>query len=81
KGYLLDESIFDASYERGEPILFETGAGQMIPGFDKMVQDMKQDEKWTIVLPSKQAFGVNGSGGVIPPDAYIVFDVELVKLE
>ncbi|WP_059369899.1 peptidylprolyl isomerase, partial [Treponema endosymbiont of Eucomonympha sp.] len=41
KGYLLDESIFDASYERGEPILFETGAGQMIPGFDKMVQDMK----------------------------------------
>jgi cyclophilin family peptidyl-prolyl cis-trans isomerase len=81
KGYLLDGSIFDASYDRGEPILFETGAGQMIPGFDKMVQDMKQGEKRTIVLPPKQAFGANGSDGVIPPDAYIVFDVELVKVE
>jgi FKBP-type peptidyl-prolyl cis-trans isomerase len=81
KGYLLDESIFDASYDRGEPISFETGTGQMIPGFDKMVQDMKQGEKRTIVLPPKQAFSTNGSDGIIPPDAYIAFDVELVKVE
>ncbi|MDR3283716.1 MAG: peptidylprolyl isomerase [Treponema sp.] len=79
KGYLLDGTVFDSSYERNEPIQFMTAARQMIPGFDLMIQDMTRGEKRTIVLPPEQAYGSSGAGGVIPPNAFIVFDVELVS--
>ena len=80
KGYLVDGSVFDQSKGRG-PLEFQTGAGQMIPGFDIMVQDMKLGEKRTIVIPSDLAYGDRGYPGVIPGGAYIAFDIELVKIK
>lgn len=79
-GYLLDGSVFDSSEGRA-PLEFTSGAGQMIPGFDVMVQDMRIGEKRTIVLPPSMAYGSAGRGGVIPGNAYIVFDVELTKIK
>ena len=78
KGYLVDGRVFDQSKGRG-PLEFVTDGGQMIPGFDIMVQDMKVGEKRTIVIPSELAYGQNGIPGVIPGGAYIAFDVELVR--
>ena len=79
KGYLVNGNVFDSSEGR-EPLAFKTASGQMIPGFDIMVQDMKIGEKRTIVLPPDMAYGDQGAGGVIPGGAYIAFDVELVKI-
>lgn len=80
KGYFLDNNVFDQSAGRG-PLEFTTGAGQMIPGFDIMTQDMKIGEKRTMVLPPEFAYGSRGAGNVIPPNSFIVFDVELVKVK
>jgi peptidyl-prolyl cis-trans isomerase A (cyclophilin A) len=79
-GYLIDGSVFDSSEGRA-PLEFTAGAGQMIPGFDVMVQDMRLGEKRTIVLPPSMAYGSAGAGGVIPGNAYIAFDVELTKVK
>lgn len=78
-GYLMDGTVFDSSISRGETLDFNTGAGQMISGFDVMVQDMKVGEKRTFVLPPEMAYGSRGAGGVIPGGAYIVFDVQLIS--
>lgn len=80
KGYFVNEQVFDQSKGRG-PLEFTTAGGQMIPGFDIMVQDMKLGEKRTIVLPPSQAYGEGGIPGVIPGGAYIAFDVELTKVK
>lgn len=77
KGYFLDGDVFDQSKGRG-PLDFMTGAGQMIPGFDLMVQDMKVGEKRSFILPPEYAYGEAGAGGVIPGNTFIVFDVELL---
>jgi peptidyl-prolyl cis-trans isomerase A (cyclophilin A) len=80
KGYLLDGKVFDTSKQPGrEPLEFQTDGGQMISGFDIMVQDMKLGESRTIVLPPDLAYGSRGAGGVIPGNTYIVFDVDLKK--
>ncbi|MBQ1949408.1 MAG: FKBP-type peptidyl-prolyl cis-trans isomerase, partial [Treponema sp.] len=76
KGYLVDGTVFDQSAGRGD-LEFTTGAGQMIPGFDTMVQDMQKGESRTIVLPPDQAYGERGYPGVIPESSYIAFDVTL----
>ncbi|MCQ2578542.1 MAG: peptidylprolyl isomerase [Treponema sp.] len=82
KGYLVDGTLFDASkgfHPQGhEPLDFTTGAGQMIPGFDTMVQEMKKGEVRHMVLPPELAYGERGYPGVIPGGAYICFDVELL---
>ena len=82
-GYLLDGTIFDVSkgmHPQGhEPLDFKTNAGQMIPGFDLMVQEMKLGETRKIVLPPALAYGDRGYPGVIPPKAYICFNVKLIK--
>lgn len=80
KGYFVNGQVFDQSKGRG-PLEFTTDGGQMIPGFDIMVQDMKLGEKRTIVLPPEQAYGENGIPGVIPGGAYLAFDVELTKVK
>lgn len=78
KGYLITGKVFDQSAGRG-PLEFTTAGGQMIPGFDIMVQDMKLGEKRTVVLPPELAYGEQGYPGVIPGNAYLAFDIELVK--
>ena len=81
KGYLVDGTVFDGSsgmIQGGhEALNFTTGAGQMIPGFDSMVQDMTKGEVRTFVLPPDLAYGERGYPGVIPESAYIAFDVQL----
>ncbi len=83
KGYLVDGTMFDASkgfHPQGhEPLEFTTGAGQMIPGFDQMVQDMEYGETRHIVIPPELAYGKSGYPGVIPGNAYICFDIKLLK--
>ena len=82
-GYLLDGSVFDASkgmHPNGhDPISFVTGAGQMIPGFDKMVSEMKLGETRRMVIPPQLAYGEYGYQGVIPPNSYICFDVKVIS--
>ncbi len=77
RGFFLNGQTFDQSAGRG-PLAFTTGAGQMIPGFDVMTQDMKLGEKRTVVLPPDFAYGSNGIPGVIPANSYLCFDIELV---
>ncbi len=83
KGYLIDGNIFDGSAKlvKGghEPLDFVTDAKQMIPGFDIMVQDMKVGELRKMVIPPELAYGVRGYPPVIPGNAYICFDVELIS--
>lgn len=78
-GYLEDGSVFDTS-EGKKPLMFVTGTGQMITGFDAMVQDMKMGEKRKIILPPDVAYGSRGAGDVIPPNATISFDVEVLSV-
>ena len=81
-GYLIDGSIFDGSKgmipQGHDPLYFVTGAGQMIPGFDKMVQEMKVGEVRKMILPPEMAYG-NQSVGPIPANSFICFDVKLFK--
>ena len=79
KGYFVDGQVFDKSEGRG-PLDFVTAAGQMIPGYDVMVQDMKLGEKRTVVLPPDMAYGENGIPGAILPNSYLAFDIELVSI-
>jgi len=76
KGYFVDGSVFDQSKGRG-PLEFTTGIGQMIPGFDVMVQDMTLGEKRTVVLPPDMAYGENGIPGAIPGNTYLALLISL----
>ena len=80
RGYFVDGSVFDQSAGRG-PLDFTTGVGMMIPGFDIMVQKMKLGEKRTVVLPPDMAYGEAGIPGAIPPNSFLAFDIELVKIK
>ena len=78
-GMLLDSTIFDTSIG-GSPISFTLGAGAVIPGWDEGIALMKKGGKATLIIPHTLGYGVIGSGTVIPPKAYLVFDVELLDL-
>jgi len=80
-GKLADGTVFDNSYGRGEPIEFPIGVGYVIPGWDEGIQLLEEGDKATFVIPSYLAYGESGAGGVIPPNANLIFDVELVKAE
>jgi len=81
EGRLVDGTVFDSSYARKQPFQFQVGVGGVIPGWDEALMDMKTGEKRTLVIPPNLAYGSQGAGGVIPPNAWLVFDVQLVALK
>lgn len=81
KGQLADGTVFDSSYDRKQPIDFTVGVGQVIKGWDEGLQLLKVGDKARLVIPSQLAYGSQGAGGVIPPDATLIFDVELMDVK
>ncbi len=81
KGQLLDGTVFDSSYKRKQPIDFSVGVGQVIPGWDEGILLLKVGDKARFVIPSDLAYGERGAGGVIPPNAPLIFDVELMDVK
>lgn len=77
-GKLEDGTKFDSSYDRGEPLSFQIGMKQVIEGWERGLIGMKVGGKRTLVIPSKLGYGQRGAGDLIPPNANLVFDVEIV---
>ncbi|MRI02020.1 peptidylprolyl isomerase [Kriegella sp. EG-1] len=78
EGSLLDGQVFDSSYKRNQPIDFQLGVGQVISGWDEGISLLQIGDKARFVIPSNLAYGTAGAGGVIPPNATLIFDVELM---
>ncbi|MGB5460122.1 MAG: peptidylprolyl isomerase [Eudoraea sp.] len=81
EGSLTNGQVFDSSYQRNQPIDFQLGIGQVIPGWDEGISLLKVGDKARFVIPSELGYGSAGAGGVIPPNATLVFDVELMEVK
>ena len=79
-GWLTDGQQFDSSIPRGEPFSFPLGAGHVIRGWDEGVQGMKPGGRRKLTIPPQLGYGARGAGGVIPPNATLVFEVELLGI-
>lgn len=80
-GWLLDGTKFDSSYDRGEPFTFYFGANQVISGWDEGLGYIGERGKITLYVPSSLAYGNVGSGDIIPPNANLIFDIELISVQ
>lgn len=80
-GTLLDGTKFDSSVDRGQPFETQIGVGQVIEGWDKGVPGMKVGGKRKLTIPSSMGYGVSGAGNVIPPNAALLFEVELLEIK
>lgn len=80
-GKLENGTVFDESYGRGQPLQFVLGSGQLIRGWELGLVGMKEGGKRQLVIPSELGYGERGAGGVIPPNATLLFEIELVSVQ
>ena len=80
-GWLTNGTKFDSSRDRGQPFQFTIGVGQVIKGWDEGVLSMKVGGKRKLMIPAALGYGARGAGGVIPANATLMFDVELLKVD
>lgn len=79
-GWLEDGTKFDSSLDRGEPLQFVLGRGRVIAGWDEGIAMMRQGGKARLIIPPELGYGARGAGGVIPPNATLSFEVELLRV-
>lgn len=79
-GWLMDGKKFDSSVDRNEPFVFQIGSGEVIPGWDEGVMTMKIGGKRKLIIPANLGYGAAGAGGVIPPNATLLFEVILLDI-
>lgn len=79
-GCLVDGSKFDSSHDRGEPLEFALGAGLVIPGWDEGIVGMRAGGRRKLIVPPELGYGARGSDDVIPPNAVLIFDIQLLDV-